>query len=310
MFFFQCKNKFTTSDEQPSTQTLGDTEMSVRPQSFGLLDLKKNFRIASTAVFKVKNGVDLKGKFTITKDGYLAYTAPEKIGQEIIELEVSDTETGEAQLARVLVNIESTPINYGPCYVDIGVEAVGSTPLTFDLNKYIQEDTLCGNTPTGEFEVIFPPVELQYTVDGSQVTVYPNPGGIDMDYIAYKGNYIGQDSSYIRVIFLTNQTGCFPYPIWDNYQFQYSPDSTSYVMDVMENEQLCGLPQDSSWVYGLSKYDLPGGTLSLEQRRYVRFTPNASFQLPFAISFEYFARVERRLGSVLASSLVGLEIKN
>lgn len=308
--FSACKDRLIADDELPGLTQFKDKNFEVAPGQYTLFDVNKNFPLGGSAIITVKNAATLQGKIVLTKDGYLVYQAPPTVGEETIILEIASESSGETAEAKVKMAIKNLPTGTGDCYRNLDfyqVPANGSVTITPAM--MLKNDTTCGNAPNGDVEILFTPKELPFTLNGNAITVNSAPGGIDFDGVLYKGTYANQDSAYLGFILLTNQAGCTPWPIDDNYEIKASPDSAYYTLDILANDQLCGYPLDSVKIGALSFSSTPKGTAEIINNRYIRYYPPAGATLPLTVSFEGVWFIRKRNGSSSTGFYVYLKLK-
>lgn len=308
--FSACKDRLVSDDELPGLTKFKDKNFEVAPGQYTLFDVNKNFPLGGSAIITVKNAASLQGKIVLTKDGYLVYQAPSIIGEETIILEIAPESGGEASEARVIMEIKNLPTGTGDCYRNLDffpVPAVGNITITPEM--ILRNDTNCGFTPTGDVEIIFTPVELPFSLNGNQITVNPLPGGTDFDGFLYKGTYANQDSAYLGFVWLTNQAGCTPWPIDDNYEIKASPDSAYYTIDLLANDQLCNYPYDSVRIGGVDFTDTPKGTVEIINNRFLRYYPPPGATLPLTVSFDGVWFISKRNGSSATGFYAYLKLK-
>ena len=305
-----CKDRLIADDELPGLTQFKDKNFEVAPGQYTLFDVNKNFPLGGSAIITVKNAATLQGKIVLTKDGYLVYQAPSIVGEETIILEIAPESGGEAAEAKVKMAIKNLPTGTGDCYRNLDFFLISANAsVTITPEMILKNDTTCGNTPTGDVEILFTPRELPYTQNGNQITVNSSPGGIDFDGFLYKGTYANQDSAYLGFVFLTNQAGCTPWPIDDIYEIKASPDSAYYTLDILANDQLCDYPLDSVSIGALGFTSTPKGTAEIINNRFIRYYPPAGATLPLTVSFDGVWYVRKRNGSGSTGFYVYLTLK-
>jgi hypothetical protein len=309
LFFFNaCKDELIEADKLPELIKFEDKNLEVSPGNYALLDLDKNFPTGGTAIITVKNANILQGKIMLTSDGYLVYQAPITLGEEIILLEITPDGGTPAVEAKVKMSITNQPTGTSNCYRNLDVfvvPAIGSVTIT--PNMLTRNDTTCGNVPSGDIEFLFMPNELPYTINGDDITVSPLQGGIDLDVMVYKGNYTNQDSAYFGIVFLTNQAGCFPWPINDVFEVTASPDSSYYTLNVLANDYLCDYPRDSVDVEPFFS-GAAQGTFEVTSNEDIRYFPPANATYPLQVNFNYVFTIRKRSGMASTYTSVGLKI--
>jgi hypothetical protein len=276
-----CKNRFVSDDDVIPAPALPDKEVVLAKGEVTLLDLTKNFKVKSSTVFSVKNEGSLKGQIKITNDGYLVYQAPSTAGKEDIVLEVKDVDNNTVQDALIKVQILNQPVGTGNCYFNLQGLSVPAGGVTADIKDFLAKDNACGNKPTGDFELIFEPKELPYQRNGTKFTILPKKDGNQFDYLVYKGRYANQDSAYLTGVLISNSLACIPWPIDDEYNIKFSPDSATYDLNILANDQFCTFsPIDSFTVEGVIPGEVKHGTIEVINKRYLKYRPNPGVTLP------------------------------
>ncbi len=303
-----CKNRFVSDDDVVPTPALPDKEVVLAKGEYTLLDLTKNFKVKSSTVFTIKNEGSIKGQLKITNDGYLVYQAPAAAGKEDIVLEAKDVDNNTVQDALIKVQILDKPLGTSDCYRNIQFLSVPAAGITADINDFTDKDLACGFKATGEFEVIFEPKELPYQRNGDKFTVLPKQDGNQFDFLVYKGKYANQDSAYLTAIFLSNSQACIPWPIDDEFNRKFSPDSVTYDFDVLANDQFCSFSPIDSFQAGVVFGTLQHGSAEIINNRYVRYKPNPGVTLPITESFRVVISVKTPTLKSTTSSNVYLKI--
>jgi hypothetical protein len=308
--FLQCKNHFLEADKLPEQSALQDKEIKVAKNDYVLLDLTENFITGEKSVFKVKNIALTKGQFKITRDGYLVYKAPDQVLTDELEIEIKSIESGEVRDVSVFFEVSSTPIGSSNCYQTLELVSIFNTPVTLNMNDWIAKDTLCGNKSSGEFEPIFEPYEMPYKIENGQLTLTPNPGGLDIDFLVLKGIYANNDSAYIKVLVLLNRTGCSVYGVHDNFNIQYSSNSLTYSLNVLDNDLFCPFAtKDMAQILEINGTPKFGTVQISPNQKTLEYKVNPSFTLPIKEEFSIKVRYNKTNGFADAYTNVNLSIQ-
>ena len=288
----QCQNEIIEPEDDPTTTPLKINKVKtlIGLNEYALFNVEDQIDREGSFTFTVNNLDDLENRIKVTSDGLIAYNAPNDIGNEIIEVEVEDQETGEKATANIEIQIQTDPVGASPCYRNVIYfeYRVQDDPLTIPFSELTIRDTACGNVPTGDFELVFEPNYLEYRDNGDgTLTIDPLPGSAPLDGFVYKGKYQGLDSAYLTYITVTNVRGCSPFAFPDNFTIDRNADNR-YRLDVADNDGWC------DWLIGgersvfLAGTQQPKhGTINVVDDYFFEYIPNDNAVYPITENLDY-----------------------
>lgn len=291
LLFTQCQNEIIEAEDDPTTTPLKVNKIKtvIGAKEYALFNVEDQINREGSFTFTVNNLDDLENRIKVTSDGLIVYNAPDEAGDEIIEVEVEDLESGETTNANIEILVQNDPVGGSECYRNaIYFEySVKDNPLIIPFDELTARDTVCGNMSTGDFEMVFEPIYLDYRNNGDgTLTVDPLPGSAPLDAFVYKGKYEGLDSSYLTYVTVTNQGGCAPFAWPDNFNLDRNTNNT-YRLDVADNDAWCDWLANAERSVFIAGEQPKHGTIEVVDDYFFEYTPNANAVYPITETLIY-----------------------